>query len=111
MIRSVTKPVPPRYHLMTMASPFGSRAKGPRLERMRGSPQFAEGAFRNPTGAAPKIQRGGSLVGEYLFGGQARTPPAPLPSEDPRAAWQRRPDSGLRATWLGHSTVLIEIDG
>src|SRR4029077_15757020 len=25
--------------------------------------------------------------------------------------WRRKPGSGLRATWLGHSTVLIEIDG
>jgi L-ascorbate metabolism protein UlaG (beta-lactamase superfamily) len=96
---------------MSMASSFGSRAQGARLERMRGSPQFSGGGFRNPGGVAPRLSRGGSLVGEFLFGGQARTPPAPLPSEDPRDAWQRRPDGGLRATWLGHSTVLIEIDG
>jgi L-ascorbate metabolism protein UlaG (beta-lactamase superfamily) len=30
---------------------------------------------------------------------------------DPRGAWLRTPASGLRVTWLGHSTVLIEIDG
>ena len=30
---------------------------------------------------------------------------------DPRGAWPRTPASGLRVTWLGHSTVLIEIDG
>jgi L-ascorbate metabolism protein UlaG (beta-lactamase superfamily) len=30
---------------------------------------------------------------------------------DPRPAWQHGPESGLRATWLGHSTVLLEIDG
>jgi L-ascorbate metabolism protein UlaG (beta-lactamase superfamily) len=29
----------------------------------------------------------------------------------PRDVWSKTPDSGLRATWLGHSTVLIEIDG
>ena len=31
--------------------------------------------------------------------------------ESPLATWQRKPASGLRATWLGHSTVLLEIDG
>ena len=36
---------------------------------------------------------------------------APLPSMNPLEAWVKPPDSGLRATWLGHSTVLIEIDG
>jgi L-ascorbate metabolism protein UlaG (beta-lactamase superfamily) len=48
---------------------------------------------------------------EYFFGGQRRTPPAPLPSVSPLAAWARAPQTGLRATWLGHSTVLVEVDG
>jgi L-ascorbate metabolism protein UlaG (beta-lactamase superfamily) len=30
---------------------------------------------------------------------------------DPRAAWAKPPGSGLRATWLGHSTVMVEIGG
>jgi L-ascorbate metabolism protein UlaG (beta-lactamase superfamily) len=30
---------------------------------------------------------------------------------NPVDAWSRTPSSGLRATWLGHSTVLLEIDG
>lgn len=38
-------------------------------------------------------------------------PDRPLPSTDPREVWSQVPSSGLRATWLGHSTVLIEIDG
>jgi hypothetical protein len=46
-----------------------------------------------------------------LCAGGRRTPPAPLPVRDPREGWQRAPRTGLRATWLGHSTVLIEIDG
>ena len=48
---------------------------------------------------------------EFLCGGERRVPSAPLPSLDPLAAWATAPDTGLRATWLGHSTVLIEIDG
>jgi L-ascorbate metabolism protein UlaG (beta-lactamase superfamily) len=31
--------------------------------------------------------------------------------DGPAPAWLRPADTGLRATWLGHSTVLIEIDG
>ena len=50
-------------------------------------------------------------VKDFLLGGERRTPQAPLPSVDPRAAWLRPSASGLRATWLGHSTVLLEIDG
>jgi len=48
---------------------------------------------------------------EFLCGGERRVPRRPLPSMSPLEAWGRPPASGLRATWLGHSTVLIEIDG
>src|SRR5262245_44857173 len=90
-----------------------SRATGLRRERMIGSPRFRDGVFHNASGATPGLQRGSALktVGQFLFGGERRTPPAPLPSENPLERWTRPPDGGLRATWLGHSTVLVEIDG
>lgn len=40
-----------------------------------------------------------------------RVPNRPLPSLNPLETWRSAPASGLRATWLGHSTVMIEIDG
>jgi len=79
---------------------------------MTASPQFAEGVFVNnyPSSyrAPGEIDRP-DLKG-FLFGGENRTPPAPLPAVDPREGWAR-PAEGLRVTWLGHSTTLIEIDG
>ena len=94
-------------------SPFGRRASGARLERIKASPRFADGVFRNPSRVAPGLKPGTALstMGELIAGGQRRRPPAPLPSESPLATWQRRAETGLRATWLGHSTVLVEIDG
>jgi L-ascorbate metabolism protein UlaG (beta-lactamase superfamily) len=50
-------------------------------------------------------------LGEFLCDGERRVPRGPLPSMNPLEAWPRAPASRLRATWLGHSTVLIEIDG
>jgi L-ascorbate metabolism protein UlaG (beta-lactamase superfamily) len=96
-----------------MGSPFGEKVTGLRRERLLASPRFVDGAFRNTVPRTPMIKGASGLgaVGQFLFGGERRTPPAPLPSVDPRAAWQRPADTGLRATWLGHSTVLIEIDG
>lgn len=71
-----------------------------------------DGRFRNPSGAAPGLQPGHSgLVHEFLFGGGRRVPTAPLPSVDPRPIWARPAETGLRGTWLGHSTVLLELDG
>jgi L-ascorbate metabolism protein UlaG (beta-lactamase superfamily) len=50
-------------------------------------------------------------LGEFLCGGERRVPRGPLPSLNPLQVWAKPPGSGLRATWLGHSTVLLEIDG
>ncbi|HXU69963.1 MAG TPA: MBL fold metallo-hydrolase [Polyangia bacterium] len=95
-----------------MPSPFGAKVSGARRERVLGSPRFVDGNFRNTVARTP-VMKGNAwgTVGEYFFGGQRRKPPGPLPSVDPRAAWAHAPESGLRATWLGHSTVLVEIDG
>ncbi len=93
---------------------FGQRAQGERLERMQASPLWAGEGFRNRHPVLPGLRDATAprpSVGDFLSCGGRRVPTGPLPSGDPRAAWQRAPDSGLRATWLGHSTVLVEIDG
>jgi L-ascorbate metabolism protein UlaG (beta-lactamase superfamily) len=84
-----------------------------RLERIQASKQFRDGRFHNTAGVGPDLQ-GNSLpvLREFFFGARARRPQAPLPVESPLAAWaQPVSSSGLRITWLGHSTLLIEIDG
>jgi L-ascorbate metabolism protein UlaG (beta-lactamase superfamily) len=93
---------------------LGARAAGDRLARMTASPRWAGGGFRNLHPIPPGLRDRSvarPTLSEFLRSGSTRTPPGPLPSADPRPAWARAPDSGLRATWLGHSTVLIEIDG
>jgi L-ascorbate metabolism protein UlaG (beta-lactamase superfamily) len=87
------------------------RSAGLRQERAAASRQFRDGVFRNTE--VTRVSQGGFLpmFGELLFGGQQRRPPGPLPVERPHALWAQRPDTGFRATWLGHSTVLLELDG
>jgi L-ascorbate metabolism protein UlaG (beta-lactamase superfamily) len=82
-----------------------------RHERTLASAQWQDGTFSN-THAVREVS-GGMLpmFGELLFGGQQRRPPGPLPLERPHETWARRADTGLRMTWLGHSTVLLELDG
>jgi L-ascorbate metabolism protein UlaG (beta-lactamase superfamily) len=88
------------------------RSAGLRRERTLASPRFADGVFHNTAPVLPRPEGGVlPLFGELLFGGQQRRPPAPLPIERPHEAWTRSPDSGFRTTWLGHSTVLLELDG
>ena len=92
---------------------FGAHATGLRLERMQASPRYVDGAFVNTAKVSPGLKKGTAAptIAEFLCGGQRRTPRAPLPSKDPLQAWTRPVETGLRATWLGHSTVLLEIDG
>jgi L-ascorbate metabolism protein UlaG (beta-lactamase superfamily) len=93
---------------------LGKRAAGLRLERMRASPLWAGDAFRNVHPVLPGLRDAAAprpSLREFLCAEGRRVPPGPLPSTSPIDAWRRPPGSGLRATWLGHSTVLIEIDG
>jgi len=80
---------------------------------VRASPRFADGRFRNtqrvPVGPKPGTRM--DVAREYFFGGQPRRPPTPLPAENPLPALSRPIDTGFRTTWLGHSTVLLELDG
>jgi len=93
---------------------LGSKAQGARLERMRASSRWAGAAFRNVHPILPGLRDPNArmpTLTEMLLGGKGRVPAQPLPSVSPLEVWRRKPGSGLRATWLGHSTLLIEIDG
>ena len=90
-----------------------AKTQARRLERVRSSPQFDGTSFSNPLAVArgfkPGVER--PTLRDFLCGGERRVPGGPLPVLDPMLGWQRPPKSGLRVTWLGHSTLLIEIDG
>jgi L-ascorbate metabolism protein UlaG (beta-lactamase superfamily) len=93
---------------------LGRWPAGARLERIRASPQWAGERFRNLHPVMPGLrdpQATMPTLRDFLCGGERRVPRTPLPAVDPLELWRRPPASGLRATWLGHSTVLIEIDG
>ena len=91
---------------------LGKRPDGLRLERMQSSPRWDGGGFRNVHPVLPGLRDENAQppsLSEFLYGGERRVPDRPLPALDPRETWSRATGSGLRATWLGHSTVLIEI--
>lgn len=92
---------------------LGKRATGLRLERMRDSPRWSGDGFRNVHPIQPGLRDSSERpsLGDFLCNEGRRLPKGPLPSVNPTDAWLERPGSGLRATWLGHSTVLVEIDG
>ncbi len=91
---------------------FARQAAGLRLERMHASAQYGSGGFVNTYPASARlVQESRPSLVDFVFRGEGRTPGRPLPALDPRSAWTQPTETGLRATWLGHSTVLLEIDG
>jgi len=93
---------------------LGKRADGLRLERMKASPLWAGEGFRNIHPVMPGLRDTSvprPTLSDFLCSGGRRVPGAPLPSFNPLEPWRKPAGSGLRATWLGHSTVLIEIEG
>src|SRR5690606_13807740 len=65
--------------------------------------------FENPL---PLWNDSWGMVTAIFEGSDHAVPEAPLPvvTVDP-STFEAAPASGLRVTWLGHSTVLVEIDG
>jgi L-ascorbate metabolism protein UlaG (beta-lactamase superfamily) len=88
---------------------FGERASGERLARMERSPEWHHDAFANPQAMWSDLQ---DALLHALSGGPGVEPDAPVPvvHTDP-AALAVAPASGLRVTWFGHSSSLIEVDG
>lgn len=88
---------------------FGTRASGERLGRMQRSPQWSDGKFVNPQPLQNDVW--GSLTGLFEVSAHS-SPAAALPTVRLRPEQFRSPaPSGLRITWFGHASLLVEIDG
>ncbi|MBO6575154.1 MAG: MBL fold metallo-hydrolase [Rhodothermales bacterium] len=88
-------------------SALGSPPEGERLERISQSPQFRDGQFQN---LLPLLADGVSFntMKEFFFGGsEHRQPDQPIPVQPVAEA----ADDSLRVTWLGHSTLIVELEG
>ena len=96
---------------------LGARPAGLRRERIHASTRYRDGRFHNTEPLTSTLSEAKTLgqrlgiISEFFTGGARRVPTGALPVESPLEAWSRPAETGLRATWLGHSTVLLEIDG
>jgi L-ascorbate metabolism protein UlaG (beta-lactamase superfamily) len=90
----------------------GARASGERLLRMQQSAQWKGDKFQDPL---PKYQASMLKMAGRYFGGAGsshRLPNSELPVLRRSASdFGEFPESGLRITWFGHSTLLLELDG
>lgn len=88
---------------------LGHRAVGERRARMERSPQWKDGRFVNPQ---PLWTDNWGATKSMFHASADASPRQALPADpiDP-ARFATAPASGLRVTWLGHASALIEIDG
>jgi L-ascorbate metabolism protein UlaG (beta-lactamase superfamily) len=93
---------------------FGGRLEGDRLARARANPQYRDGGFVNPRPPAGyRFADVRELLAGQFLGHEVRVPPGPLPVVPvAREALQAAaPAPGLRAFWIGHASVYLELDG
>ena len=92
---------------------FGGTLSGERLARAQADPRYHDGAFGNPL--PPASYRAADVWAMFtgqFFGHEQRVPPAAVPvvPVDP-IELKKAAAPGLRAFWIGHASVYIEIEG
>ena len=91
-------------------TPFGASPTGERLARIERSPQWRDGEFRNPQPRSTAFW--GALAGSVFGEGGVSSPDQPLHIEPTDTGlYDVAPVEGLRVTWFGHSSTLVEVDG
>ncbi|MFB8037333.1 MBL fold metallo-hydrolase [Streptomyces sp. NPDC056004] len=110
-------PLPPLRTRLRSLRPaaFGADPDGARMERIRRSPNFADGVFQNPVGARTTPSGSALEFAKVYFRKEERARRSPAGTVPVHATTYadlaEPPATGLRLTWMGHSSVLAEIDG
>ena len=84
-----------------------------RMGKIEDSPHYKDGKFKNDTDwVQPSFGEFLSTGWEFLFGGDQRTPENMLPRRTVDFNYFTASDTNqLTVTWLGHSSLMINIDG
>ena len=97
--------------VLTSTTSFGARIDGQRLAEVQRSPNYRGGTFQNLVPTRTLVP--GTMLQtlrRQMFGDEERQPPGAVPVVKRGAAEiASAPPGGLRLTWLGHSTTLVEI--
>ena len=91
---------------------FGSKPAGARLQQIKQSPNYRDGAFQNQS-ETPSLTDGatyGSVMKEFfLERNKSVEPPRPIPSTKTDLLSLGRNEDVL--VWMGHSSYFLQVDG
>ena len=101
-------------YFILMLPQFGGKLDSGRLARMQANPHYHHGKFVNPLPPGPytwALTR--DLLKGQLFGNEVRVPPSAIPviAVKPDDLKIDPATPRLRAFWIGHASIYIEIDG
>ena len=87
--------------------------RGVQMDKIENSSQYQDGKFRNVVEwEEPSFAEYASTTWDFLFADNQRTPAVPLAvREVDLARFDRSQKDRLKVTWLGHSSLMIDIDG
>lgn len=89
---------------------FGKRPSGTRLEKIKKSPNYRDGKFRNMHDTPQLTQGFGLAMYEYFFKkSDALKPQRSVPSKT--IHWKTVTSNQASLVWLGHSSYLLRIEG
>ena len=95
--------------LFSGCASFGKQPDGERLARIQQSPEWRDEHFNN---AQPVISNFYAAIKRSLESVPDTEPSTPVPVHAADTAqYAKPPASGLRVSWFGHSSTLVEIDG
>ncbi|MCD0488366.1 MBL fold metallo-hydrolase [Pedobacter sp. MC2016-14] len=98
--------------LFLQQASFGTAPSGARLERIKKSPQYKDGAFQNQS-ETPTFTGGGTFLTvmvDFMFGKHERkSPDYTLPSV--KRDLKLNPAEKPEITWFGHSSYLLQVNG
>lgn len=98
--------------LFMQQASFGKAPSGARLERIKRSPQYRDGAFQNQS-ETPALTGGASyfiVIKDFFFGKHERKEPdTALPSV--KRDLNLQPSLKPELTWFGHSSYLLQVNG
>lgn len=95
--------------IFVRSTPFGASPAGERQARIEQSPEWHDGEFTNPQPISLSYL---SAIRASLFDSSDTSSPDPALSISPTdtEVLAVPPNDGLRVTWFGHSSTLVEID-
>lgn len=101
------------FLFLRLSPVFGGKPDGELLQRMQSSLQFQNGQFHNPIDTPMSSPEGpmSEAMKEYFRGGVERAPKQPPKVNKVQQNIFEKPAEDARIIWLGHSSVLIQMNG